>query len=157
MPIWLRKKLYLLKRYASKLVRLLIFTLRVGAPFVVIFYWNGLADAALLIGLLFILTSHRFIYPSEGIWRMLLLLPTTFYETCWESPNCCCYGYTSYAYTSVEWILIRIGCGIICTGLFAASHLIYFKFYASVTKSSIQACPDRFSCHSCASSWTILP
>ena len=37
------------------------------ASFIVSFYWNGLADAALLLCLLFLLTSQRFIYPSEVI------------------------------------------------------------------------------------------
>ena len=40
------------------------------ASFIEIFFWNGLADATLLLGFPFLLTSHRFIYPSEGIWRM---------------------------------------------------------------------------------------
>jgi hypothetical protein len=42
-------------------------TLRVGTSFIEIFHGNGLADVALSLSILVFLTSHRFIYPSEGI------------------------------------------------------------------------------------------
>lgn len=106
------KKKLLMICYSSKVERLHILTLQIGNTCIEIFHGNGLAVAALSLGLPVVLNSHRFTRISPyGVYKWYILLSAFahhFAGTCWKYTSRCCYSYTRHGYKCVDWTWIQM-------------------------------------------------